>query len=148
MKNSAPYQASFKPTFSKSSNFWGGYIPSDTALRRAIALALIGADTPFLTSKIWSPHFENCSAVHAQKVNRALSHDLCQVWRYNTLSCYVTSLYAMVKELSKCKTQVEQLENDKTRLTNEVNQLEQYSRRNNVTIFGIPKQPGENTNQL
>ena len=52
------------------------------------------------------------------------------------------------EEFEQYKAKVEQLENSKSRLNNELNNVEQYSRRNNIRIFGIPELPDEDTNQI
>ena len=53
--------ASFKTTFSKSSNFWGVHIPPQTPTPQRRASQ---SWSTFLTWQIWLPHFENCSAAY------------------------------------------------------------------------------------
>ena len=60
--------ASFKTTFSKKVLLLrGAHPPSNTPLRRASVTA--GAYVPFLTSKIWPPHFENRSAAYGYQAD-------------------------------------------------------------------------------
>ena len=50
--------------FQKSSNFWGGHIPPQTPPCITQARR---PHVPFWTSKIWPPHFENCSTAYVPR---------------------------------------------------------------------------------
>ena len=52
------------------------------------------------------------------------------------------------KELEKCQTKIKQLENTKQRMERDMNNLEQYMRRNSIRVFGITEEADENTNDL
>ena len=52
------------------------------------------------------------------------------------------------KELDKYRTRIEQLKNDKQKLTNSINNMEQYTRRNSIRVFGVKEEEGESTNEI
>lgn len=53
-------------------------------------------------------------------------------------------LIASREEVAKLSEKYTSLENDNVKLRSELNDLQQYSRRNNVEIKGIPEVEGEN----
>lgn len=52
------------------------------------------------------------------------------------------------KDLHRSATKIEDLEDHKQQLSRDINNLEQYTRRNNLRIFGIPEMKGEKTNLI
>ena len=52
------------------------------------------------------------------------------------------------KELERCQTKMKHLENTKQKMERDLNNLEQYTRRNSIRVFGIPEEANENTNDL
>lgn len=58
------------------------------------------------------------------------------------------SVEERLHEFKAVKDSLERVTEDTTRVSRELDQLQQYSRRNNIRILGIKESPNENTDQL
>lgn len=61
---------------------------------------------------------------------------------------YEAKMEIALNKISQLETKLNEKDAQITVLTSNIQDLEQYSRRNSVRIFGVPEEEGENTNKL
>lgn len=65
-----------------------------------------------------------------------------------TIEVFASDISKLKAENAECKSKIEELSNQNRMLSEQVNELEQYSRIDNIIISGVPYEPNENIQEI